>query len=840
MLDSDGRRNNVGWPGRLRSFAWAVLAVSAATGDARAGAESLGKGVWVVQRPEACEAARIAFDAKSRVFSNEKLVVSRTNAPYHTLIRFDLADAPKGRPVKDAALFLYCCKQYHASPMVIRAYSLRADWRAGEATWTHRTTDAAWSTAGGDVSPEHAAQFEVAADYGQGRLPVRGLGLVQLVDQWLRDGQANHGLLLKSARAHRGPSMAIFHFAGAPKRELWPKLVISFDEPIDLAAQGYISDAELARRPLRERLKRMEAIARRSAADELEVLRKLARRIEQVGLPDGPDVSQLDRELGVFRNRLAQSLWPDRTFLAWPLGPWEEIPRDPFPAPGEVGLAATMLRGEYQEVSAAVTNLTDRALAVEAKPRLPPGVREDNVCLRASYWVKCRAASTVRGENAPVWIDDVLPRLRENRFLDLQAGETRRIWLTLSSTDLAPGMYEAELELVCSGGSEQLPLRIEVLPAVLKTDPGLHVFTYAYLNRPSTAKLMEVAVSDLKTHGQNTFVLPLYPAPEVDAAGNILGPVDFGPIRQYLRHLGHVRKVLFFWWWDDKGVRPTFGKKVVFGSPEWRKAFDSWLRQWRDMLLEEGFGYDRFAMYPMDESYDNTVWGHSEYDVLLRVVQEIRRVDPRIQVFANPVLFRKDDLRPLGELAKCIDIWAPVQSLYHEGDHVGWPRNYTFDEKLAMRRFFRGQRDAGKLLWSYQCDRPTKALGIGAYYRQFAWRAWRHGIAGLGLWSYNNIVKSSWDDFDGIPDFTMVYESRDAPPDVPRTPSEPLIPSRRWQVWRAGVQDYHLLQQAAGTSLHARGRIGDMVDRVLATPADPAIYREARRMLLALLTSGQD
>ena len=113
MPDSDGRRNNVERPGCLRSFAWAVLAVSAATGDARAGAESLGKGIWVVQGPEACEAARIASGAKSRGFSNEKLVVSRTNAPYRTLIRFDLAGVPKGRPVKDAALLLYCCKQYH-------------------------------------------------------------------------------------------------------------------------------------------------------------------------------------------------------------------------------------------------------------------------------------------------------------------------------------------------------------------------------------------------------------------------------------------------------------------------------------------------------------------------------------------------------------------------------------------------------------------------------------------------------------------------------------------------------------------------------------------------------
>ena len=129
MLDSDGRRNNVGWPGRLRSFAWAVLAVSAGTGDARAAAESLGKGICVVQGPEACEAARIAFGAKSRAFSNEKLVVSRTNAPYRTLIRFDLADVPKGRPVRDAALLLSNMPMSILRTIVFTPSTLCPGWR---------------------------------------------------------------------------------------------------------------------------------------------------------------------------------------------------------------------------------------------------------------------------------------------------------------------------------------------------------------------------------------------------------------------------------------------------------------------------------------------------------------------------------------------------------------------------------------------------------------------------------------------------------------------------------------------------------------------------------------
>ena len=143
------------------------------------------------------------------------------------------------------------------------------------------------------------------------------------------------------------------------------------------------------------------------------------------------------------------------------------------------------------------------------------------------------------------------------------------------------------------------------------------------------------------------------------------------------------------------------------------------------------------------------------------------------------------------------------------------------------------------MLWAYQCDGPMKALGINGYYRRFAWLCWSKGVTGLGLWSYNDVRPgtgngSSWDDFDDV-DFSMIYELRNAPTDIPRNPREPLIPSRRWQVWRESIEDYLLLQQVKRKHPELVGRLNRIVSRVLADANNPTIYEQAIEELLSIL-----
>jgi hypothetical protein len=181
-----------------------------------------------------------------------------------------------------------------------------------------------------------------------------------------------------------------------------------------------------------------------------------------------------------------------------------------------------------------------------------------------------------------------------------------------------------------------------------------------------------------------------------------------------------------------------------------------------------------------------------------------------------------------------IDVWAPIQALYQLGNYQGWPQDFTIADKQKAREFFAREQAAGKQLWTYQCSGPTKAMDVNSYYRQYPWRAWYYGNTGLGIWSYNDIRgASSWSDVDRA-DFSLIYEHRDAPEDIPVSPVEPLIPSRRWQVFRTAVQDYLLLSM-----LQRRGvpveQLRGIVRQVLESCENPESFSQARTKLLGLL-----
>ena len=83
----------------------------------------------------------------------------------------------------------------------------------------------------------------------------------------------------------------------------------------------------------------------------------------------------------------------------------------------------------------------------------------------------------------------------------------------------------------------------------------------------------------------------------------------------------------------------------------------------------------------------------------------------------------------------------------------------------------------------------------------------------------------------------MVYEMRDAPADIPRQPFEPLIPSRLWQAWRVGIQDYFLLQQVRERRPQLVPAMKQLSGSILEDPGNPALYERARETLIDYLGS---
>ncbi len=130
------------------------------------------------------------------------------------------------------------------------------------------------------------------------------------------------------------------------------------------------------------------------------------------------------------------------------------------------------------------------------------------------------------------------------------------------------------------------------------------------------------------------------------------------------------------------------------------------------------------------------------------------------------------------------------------------------------------------LVWTYACKGPGRLMPPDRYYRDLAWETFRRGGTGTG--------------------FGVVYFAESAPPGVTR--AEPIIPSRRWEAFREGAEDFEYLAQARRAIAAARdeGREASTCDRAAAvldqsvgtvlTASDrPGRYDDAREELTRLI-----
>ena len=553
----------------------------------------------------------------------------------------------------------------------------------------------------------------------------------------------------------------------------------------------------------------------------------------------------IEIEIDQLRRNLMASRWGDEPVVVWPCGPWEPLAHDAIPNSGGVLLSARLMQDEYQELSVAVTNTTGRPetlkVSLISSDRTPVFPTE-RITLRGSYWITTKGQGYDRGEGMPTLVDDALPRLANGNLLVLSPAQTRRLWLTVDTHGVEAGRYALTMTLAHADTdkvSARVPVELHVLPIALEKDPQVAVHTYAYLNRRSTRDHLEQAVADLKAHYENTFIFESLPNPTTDEQGNVVGSANYSNLRSQIRLLKDARQLVFFWHECDA---PHFQAKFSWMSAVHKKSLKIWLTDFVRVLREEGFDYDRFMMYPFDESYSNSVkGGRPELQALAEIADAIHEIDPRVRVFANPVTAHPQDDPLYENLRGKIAAWSLHKLLLDSGDHTsGWPYDFTAANKhRVVEGFFRNEQKAGRPLWAFQCEGRTKTNDVNGYYRRWSWQMWHVGFTGIGLWSYNDIRgDSGWSDVgDGAGgDFSMVYEMRDAPADISREPFEPLIPSRRWQVWRAGIQDYFLLQQARKRHPALAPQMKKLVAEVLEDPENHVRYELARERLLDFST----
>lgn len=531
--------------------------------------------------------------------------------------------------------------------------------------------------------------------------------------------------------------------------------------------------------------------------------------------------SEFRRELGLLKARIYQEIYK-KPYVCIPADPMEILCESAVNYGGEPNsqINIALWQGEFESAAVNVISCSDKPIRLFAA--ISPLIGPDAVSLDSEKVFRIRRGVFVKARRSGSIADALV---LQNEPFELMPGEVAQVWLTVHNPDLKAGSYKTVMTVSASlsdGGKlpqTMIPIRIQVEPIAFPRDISLDVCTWAYPKLSGiTNKSLPGTAKDLSEHYTNVFVVHHKELPfptHVSDTGEVTAIKPYEQSDELMRINSYAQTFLFFYGFQperkDSGI---FGKRWM--SDQWKKTFSSWLTEWVKHLKDKGIGYDKFAMYPFDESLCE------EFHELANL---IKTIDPKIRIYANSFGNGPGDYRRFKDL---VDIWCLRD--YYCATHPNW---------LAEIKSF------GKEVWTYECIGPGKTNHPYSYYRLMSWKAFKDELTGVGFWVYAEPYDTvPWDDTArAMGYYGAVYGGSESPVN---TGGEIIIPSRRWEAWREGIEDYVYLQQLreaidkvrhADPAMASRYQqfIADRVEEVLGNPHDCRPVYKARQEINRIL-----
>ena len=536
------------------------------------------------------------------------------------------------------------------------------------------------------------------------------------------------------------------------------------------------------------------------------------------------DTNQLRAEqelLGKKKARIYKDIYK-KDFVCLPANPMKIVYEKEMPlheSAKEINVG--MWQNEYESAAINIINCSDDAMKMSVS--VSPLLKSDGQKIDSSKTFTVRRAHYVMASEIGSIADALI--LQGEKAFEIEPGQLIQIWLTIFNPQLTAGYYQARIAVSASRSNgehlpiETIPVNLRVYKNRLPDKIALNTCVWDYYDVASE----EAMSKDLRNHHINVCVIPAQGLPFLRFSSDPPGFVrklDYSRLDKIIGQRRYARTFLL-------GMNFSVAKKdsgrfgdVQWMTDAWKKVFASWLKNLVTHLKELGIGYDRFALYPFDESIAD------EYYDLARL---IRSIDPKIRLYANSFVKGPDEFMRFRNL---IDIWCLQDS--HIVKHAEW---------------FKIIKNFDTQMWTYECFEPMKAQQPYSYYRLLPWRAFQRNQDGAGFWIYYYGLGFEpgavpWNDtlrphgFSGV-----VYGSKSSPV---TGLTENIIPSRRWEAWREGVEDYQYLyelQQAINraqatdseAARNARKILNEQVMRVLGNPDDCDNVYEAREILTETL-----
>lgn len=585
---------------------------------------------------------------------------------------------------------------------------------------------------------------------------------------------------------------------------------------------------------LKSTLDKIRQTAISEKVDLLAEIDDLNSKLQPFGM-DFSTVELLEQQVAVLNGKLASLLNPKNNVIIYGRNAWNNF--DLFALPPKSTedvrqINLVMGSNEYESASIILFNGTpqNENLKVEVSNLKSNNnvIASKDIVIRYSEWSECF--------DQIKWYPDALVLYQDK--LPLIAGNNRSVYLTIKTNNTPQGDYQGTITISNENIKKQIALKVAVLPVALPDAMPLASYNWSYSGQAPIKADVASALTDLKLHYIDTAMVGNDDIPKftLDPSGNIISS-DYTNFKKYIQlYQGFgIHKFIFFMGFANINhkqiVQPLgyfSGGPIKFNTPAWHNAMSNIITDWMKVIKELNLSYDDFALYPLDEPNKELIGGGDAGIVF----GTLKKLAPQAKIYVTTTGI---SLNGLQTLSPYVSIWC---------DHLDKKTPMT-SEKMA---FFDNERKSGKQLYLYNCLEPDKSFAPLGHYRKMLWQAWQYQASGIGFWAYadtgRNDGLSAWTDYDGIlHDYSIIYDAQSAPAQVSR--KEAQIPSRRWEAWRDGVEDYaylFMLKNAitkAGQSgkdsqvlANARSILDNSVKNVLDNPDNIDVYNNAKMSIL--------
>ncbi|MCC6797511.1 MAG: VCBS repeat-containing protein [Candidatus Hydrogenedentes bacterium] len=439
------------------------------------------------------------------------------------------------------------------------------------------------------------------------------------------------------------------------------------------------------------------------------------------------------------------------TFTYWvDSNPWDAFDATQPEASGSASttLRVTAYQDEFEDAAISLFNLTAESLDVRCQ-FFEPMVAQNRPFSdpKETRGITLRRAVPIQtASNTRVW--DSLPELDLSRSLTIPSGEVRQLWLTIDTHGMEAGTHNFTLYLTTLGTRpfmQKVPIEITVWPMALPGD----VYRKMNWSNFNPTETHDQVVRDMLDHGIDTIYGPALPQIPVDAAGNLAGDIDWTAFDAILARIPKH----FFLMWGGPAPLKWPGDAPAEGSDTHIAGMRTAIHETNKHLEPLGFPYDQWAFYPMDEPWNT---GFTGIPQLKAFCERVKKAEPQAQVYADPAGSTR--IEYVQEFKDLIDVWQPEMNILKRDP--------------ALVKWF---QENSRHFWAYEASGPGKEMLPLGYYRMYAWLAWNFGLEGAGYWVYRG--EDTW--WPVGADWSAVYQT-----------NEFVVPSRRYQADRDGVEDY--------------------------------------------------